>query len=109
MTVGGAIMTLSSAVPAAFLGMMVLANGMGVANAAIFKMVPVYVPDAVGGASGWIGGVGGAGTLVIVPALGAFVDLFGDSGYARGFVLFVILSAGCAVISFGLGRRRHSC
>lgn len=109
MMVGGAIMTLSSAIPAAFLGMMVLATGMGVANAAIFKMVPVYVPDAVGGASGWIGGVGGAGTLFIVPALGAFVDVFGEIGYARGFVLFVILSAACAVISFGLSTHRDSC
>lgn len=104
MAVGGAILTVSAAAPAAFLGMMVLGTGMGVANAAIFKMVPVYVPDAVGGASGWIGGVGGAGTLVIIPALGAFVDAFGVIGYARGFGLFVVLSAVCAAVAWGLRR-----
>jgi NNP family nitrate/nitrite transporter-like MFS transporter len=56
----------------------------------------------VGGASGWIGGIGGAGTLVIIPALGSIVDIYGHAGYARGFLLFVILSGLCAAISYGL-------
>ena len=110
MACGAGVMSVSTGVAGAFMGMMVLATGMGVANAAIFKLVPVYVPDAVGGASGWIGGVGGAGTLVIIPALGTFVDVYGDIGYAHGFLLFVILSLVCAAVSFGLrttGRRER--
>lgn len=102
MVVGGAVLMLSASPIPAFTGMMILGTGMGVANAAIFELVPVYVPEAVGGASGWIGGLGGAGTLLIVPALGAFVDVFGAQGYARGFVLFVVLSAICALVCFGL-------
>ena len=102
MLVGGAVMTVSTGFVAAFFGMMVLGTGMGVANAAVFELVPLYVPEAVGGASGWIGGIGGAGTLVIIPALGTFVDALGPIGYARGFVVFVVLSGVCAGISYAL-------
>ncbi len=104
MVAGAGLLTLSSTVVPAITGMMILGTGMGVANAAVFELVPVYVPDAVGGASGWIGGIGGAGTLVILPVLGTFVDVFGRSGYARGFLVFVALSAICALISYGLKR-----
>ena len=37
-------------------GELLIALGMGVGNAAVFKMVPKYVPDAVGGAAGLVGG-----------------------------------------------------
>jgi len=102
MAAGAALLTVTTAPLVAFLGMMILGTGMGVANAAVFELVPVYIPDAVGGASGWIGGLGGAGTLVMLPALGLFVDAYGKVGYARGFILFVFLSAICAGISYVL-------
>lgn len=102
MILGAGVMTVATSPGLAFLGMMILGTGMGVANAAVFELVPVYVPDAVGGASGWIGGLGGAGTLVILPALGGFVDAYGRIGYARGFMLFVFLSAVCVGISYFL-------
>jgi MFS transporter, NNP family, nitrate/nitrite transporter len=99
MVVGAGIMTTSEILIPAFIGMMVLGTGMGVANAAVFELVPKYVPDAVGGASGWIGGIGGAGTLIVLPILGVFVDLYGEVGYARGFVVIVGLSAICVAVS----------
>ena len=102
MALGGLVLTLSTTFYAAFTGMMILGTGMGVANAAVFELVPKYIPDAVGGASGWIGGIGGAGTLIIIPLLGAFVDMYGAIGYARGFIVFVLLSAICAGISYAL-------
>lgn len=105
MALGAAILSLTSWAPLAFVGMMVLASGMGVSNAAIFELVPKYVPDAVGGASGWIGGVGGAGTLLILPLLGAIVDLRGVSGYAFGFWVYVVLSLVCAWIVHRLRAR----
>lgn len=105
MALGAAVLMTSISSLSAFLGMMTLATGMGVANAAVFKLVPAYVPEAVGGASGWIGGVGGAGTLVVVPALGMFVDELGQIGYARGFVLFVVLSGLCVLVSYVLKAR----
>ncbi|MDZ7692024.1 MAG: MFS transporter [Balneolaceae bacterium] len=102
MAVGGAVLTFTSSFEFAFLGMMILGTGMGVANAAVFELVPKYVPNAVGGASGWIGGIGGAGTLIILPVLGMFVDVYGQIGYARGFIVFIVLSAICAGISYVL-------
>lgn len=102
MVVGSAVVTVSGTIVPALVGTMILGTGMGVANAAIFELVPKYVPDAVGGASGWIGGIGGAGTLIVLPFLGIFVDVFGEVGYAWGFSMFVALSAICTAIVFAL-------
>src|SRR5699024_2049798 len=67
MALGALILAAATTFYPAFIGMMILGTGMGVANAAVFELVPKYIPDAVGGASGWIGGIGGAGTLIIIP------------------------------------------
>ena len=104
MAIGALVLTMSTTTYAAFSGMMVLGTGMGVANAAIFELVPKYIPNAVGGASGWIGGIGGTGTLFIIPVLGIFTDIYGHIGYARGFIVFVALSIVCAGISYALKR-----
>lgn len=106
MTLGAVIQMFSTTFAPAFAGMMVLATGMGVVNAAIFELVPKYVPEAVGGASGWIGGIGGAGTLVILPVMGGFVDHFGDIGYAWGFIVFAALSGLCVGLSYVLKRTK---
>lgn len=77
-----------------------MAAGMGVNNAAVFKLVPQYVPEAIGGAAGWIGGLGAFGGFVIPPALGAIVDITGQTGYTNGFMIFAVLSAvSLAIIS----------
>lgn len=102
MAIGALVLTMSSAFYPSFIGMMIIGTGMGIANAAVFGLVPKYVPDAVGGASGWIGGVGGAGTLIIIPLLGIFVDSYGQIGYARGFIVFVVLSVICSLVSIRL-------
>lgn len=102
MVVGAGIVTFSETFVPSFVGMMVVGTGMGVVNAAVFELVPKYVPEAVGGASGWIGGIGGAGTLTVLPILGVFVDVYGEIGYARGFVVIASLSAICVAISIAL-------
>jgi len=90
---GGASMT------AAFTGQMLLALGMGVANAAVFKLVPRFTPKAVGGAAGIIGGLGAFGGFVLPPILGVFVRLNGEAGYSQGFAVFLGLSlAGLAFL-----------
>jgi NNP family nitrate/nitrite transporter-like MFS transporter len=71
---------------------------MGVNNAAVFWMVPRYVPEAVGGASGWVGGLGALGGFAVPPLLGQFVEWFGPVGYARGYVVYVVL----AIVSLAL-------
>ncbi|MGD0640680.1 MAG: MFS transporter [Roseiarcus sp.] len=83
----------------ALAGELLIALGMGVGNAAVFKMVPKYVPEAVGGAAGLVGGLGALGGFVIPPFLGAVVDAMGERGYAGGFFAYVVLAAVAIVIS----------
>jgi len=75
--------------------MIILAIGMGMVNAGVFKMVPGAVPEAVGGAAGWVGGLGALGGFIIPPLMGFFVDAYSILGYSLGFILFVILSLLC--------------
>ncbi len=75
--------------------------GMGLQNAIVFKLLPGYVPDAVGGASGWIGGLGALGGFVIPPIMGFATGLIGGpSAYALGFLpfAFLILLSGPIVV-----------
>lgn len=76
----------------AIVATVLLAVGMGVANGAVFKMVPAYVSDAVGGAAGWVGGLGAFGGFVLPPLMGQLVNAFGESGYRLGFLIFVLLA-----------------
>lgn len=95
---GALLMVAARSFEAALAGELVMAVGMGVCNAAVFKLVPQEVPQAVGGAAGWIGGLGAFGGFAIPPILGAVVREQGLPGYASGFVIFAVL----AVISTGL-------
>jgi NNP family nitrate/nitrite transporter-like MFS transporter len=83
---------------------MVLALGMGFANAAVFKLVPKYSPAAVGGAAGIVGGLGAFGGFVIPLLMGLFVKINGQPGYAQGFSLFVIMAV-MALILFAVLNR----
>ena len=82
---------------------------MGLCNAAVFKMVPQAVPQAVGGAAGWVGGVGAFGGFVIPPILAFAVGQIGVRGYGIGFIVFVFLAllslAMTWVLKYGAARR----
>jgi MFS transporter, NNP family, nitrate/nitrite transporter len=93
MAVGGVVLALSGSVAASVTGELLVALGMGVANAAVFKLVPQFVPQAVGGAAGWVGGLGALGGFAIPPILGAIVERYGQDGFASGFWVFVALAA----------------
>ncbi len=86
---------------------LLLAAGMGIANAAIFKLVPVYVPGAVGGAAGWVGGIGAFGGFALPPIMGAIAGKLGVIGYARGFFVFVVLSFVNLAIVYGLRKNNN--
>jgi NNP family nitrate/nitrite transporter-like MFS transporter len=73
-------------------GEILLAFGMGICNAAVFKMVPQAVPKAVGGAAGWVGGLGAFGGFAIPPMLAFAVRDLGKPGYAIGFVVYLFLA-----------------
>ncbi|MCB1195040.1 MFS transporter [bacterium] len=98
MIIGAILLTLSSNFILSVAAEIILAIGMGVGNASVFKLVPQEVPQAVGGAAGWVGGLGAFGGFVIPPIMGYYVRAMGEQGYSRGFTVFIVLS----VLSLGL-------
>jgi NNP family nitrate/nitrite transporter-like MFS transporter len=98
MLVGGIVMMTSTRLELALPGEILLAVGMGLGNAAVFKLVPQAVPQAVGGAAGWVGGLGAFGGFAIPPMMAFAVRDLGQAGYAIGFIVFVFL----ALVSLGM-------
>ncbi|MDE3110522.1 MAG: MFS transporter [Acidobacteriota bacterium] len=90
--VGALVMTSSRQFELSVPGEILMAFGMGICNAAVFKIVPQAVPKAVGGAAGWVGGLGAFGGFVIPPVMGFAVGNLGQSGYAIGFITFIFLT-----------------
>jgi MFS transporter, NNP family, nitrate/nitrite transporter len=95
---GALILSFVSGFYSALGGELLIAVGMGIGNAAVFKMVPKFIPNAVGGAAGLVGGLGATGGFILPPFLGAVVDALGGQGYAGGFFAYVIL----AVMAIGI-------
>ncbi len=107
---GAVLMMMSGSVGVSLLAQIAMAAGMGVNNAAVFKLVPQEVPEAVGGAAGWVGGLGAFGGFAVPPLMGAFVRGEELSGYAAGFVVFVVLALVSLLVASLLKRvalRRH--
>lgn len=95
--IGSLIMVMAQQFEMALPGIILMGLGMGLCNAAVFKIVPQAVPQAVGGAAGWIGGLGALGGFFIPLMLGfAASDLgkrgYPTEGYSIGFVVFVFLT-----------------
>ena len=80
-------------------GEILMGAGMGIANGAVFKLVPKYVPHATGGAAGWVGGLGAFGGFVVPPILGLFVQNYGVVGYSKGFIVYIALAVFAIIIS----------
>lgn len=104
--VGAALLTFVIGFAVDLIGELLLAIGMGLGNAAVFKMVPRYVPEAVGGAAGLVGGLGAFGGFLLPPFLGATVDALGTRGYAGGFFAYVVLGIIAIIVAWGLLRRQ---
>jgi NNP family nitrate/nitrite transporter-like MFS transporter len=105
--IGAALLTAVTAFGINVAGELMIGLGMGLGNAAVFKMVPKYVPHAVGGASGLVGGFGALGGFVIPPILGLFAGSMGEAGYSGGFFIFVVLAIAAIVVSIGFVRTRN--
>jgi NNP family nitrate/nitrite transporter-like MFS transporter len=106
--VGAALLTAVTSFPVNVAGELLIGLGMGLGNAAVFKMVPKYVPHAVGGASGLVGGLGALGGFVIPPTLGLFAGAMGESGYSGGFFIYVVLAVAAIMVSIGFIRTRNT-
>lgn len=104
---GAVGMTVSGAMASALISAIVLALGMGASNAAVFKLVPQEIPKAVGGAAGWVGGLGAFGGFAIPPLMGLFVKHYGQHGYALGYILMVALAIVSSLFA-GLLLRSHA-
>lgn len=107
--VGAVVLVFSGNLASALIGEILIGIGMGVANAAVFRLVAKYVPEAVGGASGWVGGLGAFGGFVVPPLLGVFVDAFGRRGYSLGFVIYIglaVISIVVSVVLWNLHRKK---
>ncbi|MCB2353162.1 MFS transporter [Clostridium estertheticum] len=106
---GAVCMTITSSIPLAVVGVLLLAVGMGVTNAAVFKILPKEIPHAIGGAAGWVGGLGAFGGFVIPPLMASFIDKTGKSlsGFSNGFIIFIVLNVISLVIvcSFKMGSK----
>ena len=105
--VGAALLTAVIDFQTNVAGELLIGLGMGLANAAVFKMVPKYVPHAVGGASGLVGGLGALGGFVLPPVLGLFAGALGDAGYSGGFFSYVVLAAAAIMVAIGFIRTRN--
>jgi NNP family nitrate/nitrite transporter-like MFS transporter len=75
----------------------VMAIGMGIANAAVFKLVPKFAPNCVGGSAGIVGGLGAFGGFVIPLTLGSFVSRY-ENAYTQAFVIFIILAIASLIL-----------
>ncbi|MDA8391789.1 MAG: MFS transporter [Actinomycetota bacterium] len=76
------------------LATLAIGMGMGMQNAIVFKLVPLAVPDAVGGAAGWVGGLGALGGFVIPLAMATIgASIGGGHAGAHGFVVVAALGA----------------
>ena len=94
MLAGTVVLSFSGTFALSLVATLAVAAGMGLQNAIVFKLLPRYLPDAVGGASGWIGGLGALGGFVIPPVMGVVTGMVGGTaGYARGFLPFAVLVA----------------
>jgi len=106
MLAGALLMSLSHSPALSVLCTLVMALGMGTANAAVFKLVAKEVPQAVGGASGWVGGLGAFGGFALPPILAVFVRLQGAQGYATGFLTYVVVGLISLAFALLLSRSR---
>ncbi len=105
MAAGTLVLATSGSFAVSLAATLAVGAGMGLQNAIVFKLVPTYIPSAVGGASGWIGGLGALGGFVIPPLMGYVTGLLtGPEAYARGFLPFVALVALALPVVWWLGR-----
>ncbi len=105
--VGAFVMVISRSYGLSIVGELIIGSGMGVGNAAVFKLVPNEVPEAVGGAAGWVGGLGAFGGFAIPPIMGAIVDSYEEgvtTGYATGFVVIIALALASMTVAYVLKR-----
>jgi NNP family nitrate/nitrite transporter-like MFS transporter len=108
MLAGALIMAFAPSFGFAVLGEVVLAIGIGLQNAVVFKLVPRFVPQAVGGAAGWVGGLGAFGGFALPPLMGYIAGATGVYPHGMFAVIAAILLDMLVVGWLGSLQRRHA-
>ena len=95
--IGSVAAALSNGFTIAIIATIFIAISFGLCNAATFKLVPRFISNAVGGASGWVGGLGAFGGFFLPQIFSAFVrgggaDNSSNWGYANSFWVFTFLA-----------------
>lgn len=107
LAVAGVLMNLPMGWGGLFVVSLLISVAFGFNNGATMKLVPVYVSNGVGGANGWVGGLGAFGGFVIPPLMGQFVSQSPTYGYGLGFLIFTVLAVLNIVINyFGMVRTK---
>jgi NNP family nitrate/nitrite transporter-like MFS transporter len=83
-----------------------LAGFLGLANGAVFKLVPAEFPDNTGAATGIVGAAGGLGGFFPPLVMGLVKDQLGS--YALGFVGLLVFCAACLLLAVWLLRTAPS-
>lgn len=78
------------------IGALGMAVAIGIGNGAVFKLVPLYFPQAVGTVTGLVGAAGGLGGFFPPLAVGFLYDL--TTNHTMGFVLLSLTSLFCAAV-----------
>lgn len=108
LAVAGVLMNIPMGWGGLFFVSLLISVAFGFNNGATMKLVPVYVSEGVGGANGWVGGLGAFGGFVFPPLMGRLVDLSPEHGYGWGFLLFTFFALLVMVINyFGMMRKKH--
>jgi NNP family nitrate/nitrite transporter-like MFS transporter len=85
-----------------------MAGFLGLGNGAVFKLVPLYYPEATGAATGIVGAAGGLGGFFPPLVLGIVNDSTGEFTLAFVFlVAFAWMCAGMAVSLIGVDAREQ--
>jgi MFS transporter, NNP family, nitrate/nitrite transporter len=79
-----------------------LAGFLGLANGAVFRLVPTEFPENTGAATGIVGAAGGLGGFFPPLVMGVVKDQF--SSYALGFVGLLVFCAACLLVAVWLLR-----
>ncbi len=104
---GSIVAALAAGFAVSVVGIMLIATGMGMNNAAVFKLVPLAVPEAIGSAAGLVGGIGAVGGFLLPPLWGQIVGISGKAGYPHGMFVFTVLAL-LGLCFAALLRRRSS-
>jgi NNP family nitrate/nitrite transporter-like MFS transporter len=107
LAIAGLLMNIPMGWGGLFIISLLISVAFGFNNAATMKLVPVYVSNGVGGANGWVGGLGAFGGFAIPPLMGKLVAISPEHGYGLGFLIFTVLALLNIIINyFGMVKKK---